>query len=218
MKSLLLLSFLFCFNNSAFAQLTERKAIIHSIDDYDFPHNYVEVSEEALPSDLLQQLLKQTDLFRFTPITEVRARELFNRFKRDPRARMRFPDGLCTRRRIHIQKVLRGMNIASGKLFINCPANRGRLRLRDQVSGRFFTFSNFHDTNVVLVKTPSGNSFRILDLQFQNRPVSLNNYLAQIEAYQRIQPAIRNALKAGICFWRVSSPSLTFKEHLLISK
>lgn len=212
MKSLLIISFLFCFINSAFAKLTEQRAIIHSIDDHDYPYNYVEVSEEALPSNFYQQLLKQTDLLRFTPITEARAIELFKRLKRDSRARMRFPDGLCTRRRIHIQKVLRGMNIASGKLFIDCPANRGRLRLRDQVSGRFFTFSNFHDTNVVLVKTASGNSFRILDLQFQSKPLSLNKYLSQLEAYQRIQPAIRNEIKAGICFWRVSSPGLTFRE------
>lgn len=210
MKSLLSVSLLLCFINSTFAQSTEPKAIIHSIDDYDYPHDYVEVSEEALPSDLNQQLLKQMDLLRFTPITESKARSLFERLKRDSRARMRSPGGLCTRRRIHIQNVLRGMNIVSGKLYINCPANRGRLRFRDQVSGRFYTFSNFHDTNVVLVKTPRGNSYRIMDLQFQSRPVSLNNYLAQLEAYQRIQPAIRNALKAGTCFWRVSSPNRIF--------
>ncbi|MCM2350195.1 MAG: hypothetical protein NDI69_09240 [Bacteriovoracaceae bacterium] len=214
MKSFLFVSFLFCFLNTAFAQLTEPRAIIHSIDDYDFPYNYVEVSEEALPSDLNQQLLKQMDFLRFTPVTETRARALFERLKRDPRARMRSPGGFCTRRRIHIQNVLRGMNIVSGKLYINCPANTGRLRFRDQVSGRFYTFSNFHDTNVVLVKTASGNSYRILDLQFQSRPVSLNNYLAQLEAFQRIQPAIRNAIKAGTCFWRVSSPNRIFKEQL----
>lgn len=207
MKSILMVSLLLCFINSAFAQSTEPVAIIHSIDDYEFPYNYVEVSEEALPPDIYQLLLKQMDLSRFTPITEARARALFNRLKKDPRARMRSPGGLCSRRRIHIQKVLRSMNIASGKLYINCPANRGRLRFRDQVSGRYFTYSNFHDTNVVLVKTASGNSYRVLDLQFQSRPVSLNNYLAQVEAFQRIQPAIRNALKAGTCFWRVSSPN-----------
>ncbi len=207
MKSLLIVSFLFCFTNSSFAQSTERRAIIHSIDDYDYPHDYVEVSQEALPSELYQQILKQMDLYRFTPITESRASQLFARLKRDSRARMRSPGGLCTRRRIHIQNVLRGMNIVSGKLYINCPANRGRLRFRDQVSGRYFTYSNFHDTNVVLVKTASGNSYRILDLQFQSRPVSLKNYLAQVEAFQRIRPAIRNALKAGTCFWRVSSPN-----------
>lgn len=206
MKSLLFVCFLICSLNSAFAHLTEPRAIIQSIDDFDFPHNYVEVSEEAMPSDFYQKLLQQAHTFRFTPITEARTSELFARLKRDSRARMRNPGGLCTRRRIHIQKVLRGMNIASGKLFINCPANRGRLRLRDQVYGRYFTFSNFHDTNVVLVRTASGNSYRILDLQFKSSPVSLNNYLAQIEVFQRVQPAKRND-KAGICYWRVSSPN-----------
>jgi hypothetical protein len=211
MKSILFVFFSFYILNSAFAQSTEPRAIIHSIDDYDIPYNNVEVSEEALPSDLYQQLLQQADLLRFTPITEARSRDLFVRFKSDPRARMNFPGGLCTRRRIHIQSVLRGMNIVSGKLFINCPANQGRLRLKDQVSGRFFTFSNFHDTNVVLVKTASGNSFQIMDLQFKSTPVSLNNYLAQIEAFQRIQPAKRDDANAGICFWRVSSPSLNLE-------
>lgn len=208
MKSLRLLSFLFFSFNYAFAQLTEPKAIIHSIDDYDIPHNYVEVSEEGLPSDLYQQLLQQADLSRFTPITEARAIELFTMLKSDPRSRMRYPGGSCTSRRIHIQNVLRGLNIVSGKLFIRCPANLGRLRFRDQVSGRYYTFSNFHDTNVVLVETASGNSFRIMDVQFQSEPVSLNNYIAQIEAFQRIQPGKRNDLKAGTCFWRISSPNL----------
>jgi hypothetical protein len=202
MKSLLFVSLLFCFFNSAFAQRTEPRAIIHSIDDYDYPTNYVEVSEEALPLDLYKQLLHQTDLFRFTPITKSKARELFGRLTRDPKARMRFPGGLCSRRRAHIQKVLRGMNIVSGKIFINCPGKNGRLRLKDQVSGRYFTFTNFHDANVVVVKTASGNFFSILDLQFQSSPVSLKNYLAQIETFQRIQPARRNN-KAGICYWSV---------------
>jgi hypothetical protein len=211
MKSILFVFLFFYIFNSAFAHSTEPQAIIHSIDDYDLPYNDVEVSDEALPSDLYQQLLQHADLFRFTPITEARSRDLFVRLTSDPRARMRFPGGLCTRRRIHIQSVLRGMSIVSGKLFINCPANQGRLRLKDQVSGQFFTFSNFHDTNVVLVKTASGNSFRVMDLQFKSTPVSLNDYLAQIEAFQRLQPAKRDGANAGICFWRVSSPSLTLK-------
>lgn len=213
MKSLLSIFLLLSFFSTASAQSTEPRAIIHSIDDYNYPSNYVEVSEEALPTNLYQQLLLQTDIFRFTPITETRASELFERFKSDPRARMSYPDGLCTRRRIHIQKVLRGMDIASGKLYIRCPANNGRLRLRDQVSGRYFTFSNFHDTNVVLVKTASGNSYSILDLQFQNGPVSLNNYLAQIEAFQRIKPAKRNDIKAGICYWSIRSQKRKLKEQ-----
>jgi len=122
---------------------------------------------------------------------------------------MKSPGGLCSRRRIYIQNVLRGMNIASGKIFINCPGNNGRLRFRDQVSGRYFSYSNFHDANVVLVKTASGSFYRVMDVQFQSKPVSLNTYLAQIEAFQRIQPARRNAEKAGICYWSISSPSLT---------
>jgi hypothetical protein len=203
MKSLFFLSFLIYFTEPAMAFSPESKAVIYSIDDHDIPYNYVEVSEEGLPSDLYQKLLRQTEFFRFTPITEERVKELFSMLKRDSRARMRFPGGLCTRRRIHIQNFLRGKNIVSGKLFMNCPGNQGRLRLRDQVSGKYFTYSNFHDTNVVLVKTATGNALRVLDLQFQSSPVSLNNYLAQIETFQRIQPAQRSYIKAGTCYWSV---------------
>jgi hypothetical protein len=206
MKSFLFVSTLFCIFNTAIALSTEPRAIIKSIDDYDYQYNYVEVSEEGLPSDLYQKLLLQTDLFRFTPITSARAGEIFGKLKRDPRARMKSPGGLCSRRRIYIQNVLRGMNIVSGKLYLSCPAKNGNLRLRDQVSGRNYTYSNFHDTNVVLVNSGSGNSYQIFDLQFQSRPVSLENYLAQIEAFQRIEPAKRNDIKAGICFWSISSP------------
>lgn len=136
---------------------------------------------------------------------EARSNQIFERLKKAPRARMRSPGGFCSRRRIYIQNVLRGMNILSGKLFINCPANRGRLRFQDQVSKRYFSYSNFHDTNVVLVKTATGNFYRIWDLQFQNRPMTLNAYLAKLEAFQEIRPAIRKDLQAGICFWSITS-------------
>lgn len=205
MKSLVSLFFLICLSNSAYSEVLEPKAIIHSIDDYDYPQTDREVSEEALPLDLNEVLLQRPDLLRFTPISEARAHELFEKFKKDRRARMRYPGGQCATRRVHIQRVLRGMNIQSGNLLISCPGNNGRLRLRDQVSGRFYTFSNFHDANVVLVKTDSGTSYRVMDLQFQSRPVSLANYLSQIEAYQRIQPAKENDLDRGTCYWRVRS-------------
>jgi len=54
MKNLFFVSFLFFSLNTSFAESTEPKAIIQSIDDYDYPYNYEEVSEEALPSDLYQ--------------------------------------------------------------------------------------------------------------------------------------------------------------------
>lgn len=49
--------------NYSFAQTTERKAIIHSIDEYDFPYDYVEVSDEALPSEFNQQLKRILPLY-----------------------------------------------------------------------------------------------------------------------------------------------------------
>lgn len=213
MKSLLFMFILFSFLNSAIAQFSEPSqelADIYSIDNYDFPSSYVEVSEEALPYDYFQDLLRLTEYSSFTAITESSARSLFEMLKSDRRARMKQPGGLCTRRRIYIQNLLRKRNIRSGKLYLSCPSKNGRLRLRDQVSGRYFTYSNFHDTNIVLVKTASGNSYRVMDLQFKSSPVSLQSYLAQIEIHQRIKPA--KEISAGTCYWRISSPSLT-KEN-----
>jgi hypothetical protein len=105
------------------------------------------------------------------------------------------------------------MNIISGKIFIQCPGNRGRLRLRDQVSLQFYTFSNFHDANIVAVKTNIGSDLRVLDLQFQDVPVSLQEYLSEIERAQKIRPAKRRGTESGHCYWSISSPYLTHKTQ-----
>lgn len=206
MKSLLFIVFLYSFTNSAIVQSSESQqelAEIYSIDDDGFPFSYPEVSEEAFPSDFYLEFRRPTELSDFTPIEESTARGLFEMLKKDGRARMKNPGGFCTRRRIYIQNVLKSRNIRSGKLYLSCPAKNGRLRLRDQVSGKYITYSNFHDTNIVLVKTGGGVSYRVMDLQFENSPVSLQSYLAQIEVHQRIKPA--KGMSAGICYWKISS-------------
>lgn len=200
MKVFYFILFLSCLNFS-WAQL----ARIGSIEEGDPVFEYPDVSEDALPHDL-ESLLLNANSMRFTPISSLRARQLFNTLKSNRRARMSYPNGWCTRRRIYIQNWLRAKNILSGRLYINCPGNRGRLRLRDQVSGRYFTFTNFHDTNVVLVRTSRGSSYRIMDLQYQSAPIGLGSYLAQIEAYQRLEPARVYNDFAGICYWRITSP------------
>lgn len=198
MKSLLILFCLLFYSISSFAQVSQ----IYSIDDDNSLPPEVNVFEETLPIDLYLQLIGQAEDLNYTPISHARAYELFNTLKTDPRARMKYPGGLCSSRRIHTQKVLRAKNIVSGRLYVSCPGNNGRLRFRDQVSGRFFTYSNFHDTNVVLVNTGAGHSYFVMDLQFQSGPVTLGNYLGQISAYQRLQPAKRED-DAGTCYWRL---------------
>ncbi len=174
-------------------------AIIYSIDDYFTPEDDVEVSEEALPPEVERTL---EDEKSFTKISTARAASLFNTLKSNPRARMRSPRGLCSRRRAYIQGYLKNLSIRSGKLLITCPGNNGRLRLRDRVSGRYYTYINYHDVNIV--STNAG--YRVMDLQFQSGPVSLGSYLSEVERYQRLRPARNKEASAGICYWRISSP------------
>ena len=191
MKSLSILIFLLAFLNYADAQ-TESQ--IYSIDDYS-PSASVELSEKALPNNALEELLND-----FTPISSAQANELFNTLTSDSRARMKNPGGSCQGRRIYIQNYLKKRNIESGRIYIDCPGNIGRLRLQDQVSGRFYTFSNFHDANVV--RSTSGG-YLVMDLQFQPGPMTLESYLAQIEANQALRPATSLDDEAGVCYWSV---------------
>jgi len=169
--------------------------------------SYIEEDlEHALPWES-NQIYEPSIIERFTPLPITRAFQLFHSLKSDGRARQRYPNGWCSQRRAHIQRVLRSKDIYSGRLYINCPANKGRLRLLDQVSGRYYTFINFHDTNVVVVKTRFGNFYLVMDPQYQDRPVGLGRYLAEIEQYQRLEPSSEPTRYAGICYWSVSSPS-----------
>lgn len=209
----LLLTFLLLFSfDSSFAKSHKEYELsnIISIDDYDFPHNYVEVSEEGLPQNHYLQLIQLMASFRFTLLSEVKASDLFRELKKNPMARMRDPGGRCSYRRSYIQNLLKNRNIISGKLLISCPANNGRLRLRDRVSGRYYTFSNFHDSNIVAVKTNTGVDFRVMDLQFEDGPVSLHDFLTEIEFSQRIRPSKRRGTSSNLCYWTISTPHFSF--------
>lgn len=213
MKALLFVLFLF-YHLSAFAKISEQQgpAIIESIEAFDPPHNYVEVSEDALPSDLYQQLILQVALFKFTLLDELMVQELFEKLEKDPRARMKYPKGYCAQRRSYIQNLLKEMSIISGQIFINCPMKDGKLRLKDQVSGYYYSYTNYHDANIVALKTRSGMEFRVLDLQFENGPVSLSEYLTEVESSQKIRPMKTKGSESsrGTCFWSISTDYLTF--------
>lgn len=198
MKFLLLWCFLFAnFLPMAFALDSEKLKLskIKSIDDFDLMPTYNDASEICLPSDDLKSI------DNFTIITDSRARDLFNKLVRDPKARNRIAGGKCSYRRSYIQRYLSNLSISSGRLYIKCPSNRGRLRLIDQVTGRRYTFSNFHDTNVVSVM---GSGHQVMDIQFKDRPVTLGQYLAQIEASQKLKPLrSRTSRDRGYCYWSV---------------
>jgi hypothetical protein len=179
------------------------KAVIKSIDDYALPKK-IKPSEKAFPEEYFLHLLD--DLYRFenTVISDSRARYLFNQLTRDPKARMEVAGGKCSYRRSYIQKYLRNLEIDSSRLLIQCPGNNGRLRLQDQVTGRRYTFSNFHDTNVVSVETSVGVGLKVMDVQFKEGPLSLSRYLAEIEASQKIKPlGSRLSSDRGYCYWSV---------------
>lgn len=207
MKSLLFFISFLCLLNSAFSY---DQAIIRSINDDELPSNYVEVSEEGLPRDHYIQLINMLNVFRFTVVPETKIRDVFEGLKKNPQARMRYPKGSCSSRRAYIQNHLKKMNIVSGKIFIHCPATNGRLRLKDQVSNHVYSFANFHDTNIVAVQTNSGNEFRILDVQFEDTPVSLHDYLSEIEVSQKIRPLKRKGTSKSLCYWTITTPYMSY--------
>lgn len=212
MKTLLFVSLLLCSLFPAFAKSNEQheQALIHSIDDYELPKNYIEVSEEGLPPDHYFQLLQQMMMFKFTLLNGTQVNESFTELKRNSRARMKYPGGQCSYRRAYIQNHFKKLNVVTGNILIHCPVNNGRLKLQDQVSGRYYTFSNFHDANIVAVSTDAGNQFQVLDLQFKDTPVTLEAYLAEIESSQRIRPSKTSTGSRGICYWSISTPYLKY--------
>jgi hypothetical protein len=105
---------------------------------------------------------------------------------------------------------LKKKNIETGKILINCPGFNGRLRLQDQVSGHWYSFANFHDTNVVAAETPAGRTLMVLDLQFLDAPVTLHEYLTIIEASQKIRPKKTRDTGTRFCYWTISTPHLTY--------
>lgn len=212
MKSLFTIFLCLIIWNPAFARPNgvSDLSIIGEIDDYEYERNYVEVSEEGLPSDHYLKLLELMSTFQFTLLQEVNVKSIFEELKKDSNARMKVPGGLCSRRRIYIQSLLKKRNVVSGKILIKCPSNNGRLRLRDQVSRRYITYINFHDTNIVAINTSSGLEFRIMDPQFQDTPISLHDYLTEIEANQRIRPQKTRGNTSRLCYWTISTSHLTY--------
>jgi hypothetical protein len=213
MKKLLVILILSC-NFNAFAEIIEQRdqAIIQSIDSFDSPQNFVEVSEEGLPTDLYKELMTQIALFQFTLLEETEVQAIFAELVKNPSARMKYPGGACAQRRYYIQKLLKEKDLITGQLFIKCPSNDGHLRLKDQVSGNYYSYTNYHDSNIVAIKTSAGIKFRVLDLQFEERPVSLEDYLGEVESSQKIHPLKTRGDEAsrGICYWSISTEFLTF--------
>lgn len=178
-----------------FAQSSEHHdlSIIKSIDDNNLSPAYNDASEICLPPEKFH-------FDNYTVLTEARVRDLFMKLEKNPNARNQVAGGKCSYRRSYIQGYLRKLGISSGKLYLECPSKNGRMRLIDQVTGRRYTFSNFHDTNVVSVTT----GYQVMDVQFLDRPVSLSSYLAQIETSQKLKP-LRNRSSGdkGYCYWSI---------------
>lgn len=193
MKLLGILFLLFTLNSYAAINLSN----IESIDELPLPPAAEDATDEALPYEEIQELL-ETD--KFTVISTGRAVSLFNELKKNPNARNRVAGGKCAIRSNYIENYLAKKGISSGSLYINCPSNNGRLRLIDQVTGRRYTFTNFHDTNIV--STTGG--YRVMDVQFKSGPVTLSSYLAGIEASQKLKPLKnRSSSDRGYCYWNI---------------
>jgi hypothetical protein len=190
----LLLCTLFIANYTPNVFAHEPLSIVKSIDDFDLPTAANDASELALPHDF-------TSIQNFTPISDARARDLFHQLERNPKARNRIAGGKCAIRRNYIQGYLRRLGISSGRLYIQCPSNRGHMRLIDQVTGHRYTFANFHDVNLLSVQ---GSGYQVFDVQFENRPMTLSSYLAQVEASQKLKPLKNRTTKdRGYCYWSI---------------
>ena len=173
---------------------------IKSIDDQELPPSYDEASEEGLPYEDYQHLLDLLETDNYTVLPVARVRALFSELARNPSARNRVAGGKCSYRRSYIQSYLRKRSISSGSLYIKCPTNQGHMRLIDQVTGRRYTFSNFHDVNLVAV--PGG--YNIMDVQFTSGPMTLSGYLAHVEASQKLKPlSNRTSGDRGYCYWSI---------------
>jgi hypothetical protein len=197
----------------AFAENEQKALAAYSIDTDENPFTYVEASEAALPPELYLTLMKQISIFQFSLLEEADVEKLFEKLELDPRARMKKPGGACADRREYVQKLLKKMKVISGQLYINCPANDGKLRLKDQVSGENYTFTNYHDANIVAINTTAGIEFRVLDLQFEDLPVSLEDYLGEVEtAQKKIVPLKTKGTESGkgACYWSITTDHLTF--------
>jgi hypothetical protein len=203
MKSLMLTVFLILSLPGVFAhEAPDEQAIIKSIDDLDLPPHAFEASEEALPFQYLYELIENSNFIDFTILPEAQVRDLFEKFKINRNARNRVAGGKCSSRRRYIQNYLKKLNIISGKLFINCPARNGHMRLIDQVTGHRYTFANFHDVNLVAV---ASGGYQVMDVQFEASPLSLSSYLAEIEASQKLMPlSSRTRNTKGYCYWSIS--------------
>ena len=179
------------------SQISLADSNIISIDNEELPYSFEEASERALPYQELQSLL-ETD--QYTPLSRSQMSELFNKLMKDKNARNSYAGGRCNQRRIYIQNYLSKKNITSGELYINCPGNIGHMSLIDQATGHRYTFSNFHDANVV--SGPDG--YYVMDVQFENEAMSLISYLAQIEASQKLKPAKERSWRdRGFCYWGI---------------
>lgn len=204
----LLISFFFLFSIQASHSSPEA---VYTIEEDGFVPEAVDVSEEALPSDHHAELIAKSDEMGFTSMTERDLGIVFQILTTDKMARNKMAGGNCSGRRKYIQDYLKKMTIESGKLFVHCPSFNGRMKLRDRATNHVYSFANFHDVNIIAVDTPAGKQFRVMDVQFEDAPLSLADYLAEIEASQRIMPLKRKGTTKDLCYWTVSTSKATFK-------
>lgn len=177
-----------------------------------------EASEVALPNSLYAKLISKKDKFKFTAIPEVQLNQIFDELALDPNARMEDAAGMCASRRAYIQDKLKAQQIISGQLYVSCNFSSGNLKLLDRMTNKYRTYVNYHDVNLFAVQTESGSiDYRVVDVQFADRPVSLSEYLGEVEEYQSLKPKNKKALSRlnrKDCFWEVNSETYSFESAL----
>jgi hypothetical protein len=172
-----------------------------------------QASQQALPDSFEAALLSSLKQYEFSVVDSATSTDLFEELKVDPNARMNNPQGLCATRRAYIQETLLTKGIKSGQLYIKCNKKSGVLRLQDRVSMEYYTYITYHDVNIIAVQMEKDIELQVLDLQFEDRPVSLSEYLGEVEVNQPLLPARgisrRNNNSRDFCYWSVNSPGLS---------
>lgn len=134
---------------------------------------------QEMPSSVLEQFLNQSQL---TLLTLDQAQSLFDHAIKDRWIRMKDPGnggrgGLCAQRAEEFEDWLSHKHsISSGKLLIGC--GKDSIVGVDRVTRKTYRYSNYHEANLVLIETKDGHALFVMDTQFSDGPLPLQDYLA----------------------------------------
>jgi hypothetical protein len=139
----------------------------------------------------INSLITKSDL---TPLILKQAQDTFNEAIKNPEIRMRNSSdgrgGFCRDRTLNFQSWMsKQKNIKSGMLDIACPSDN--IHVVDRLSGSPHVFSGYHSTNIVLIKENDKAGIFVMDAQFSDGPIALQDYFNTVVQGRPLEPFIR---------------------------